>query len=252
MSQVRVIAVDDEPVALSGLVALLARDPEIDIVARCTDGRAAIERIHELSPDVVFLDVQMPEIDGFQVIQQIGVDRMPVVVFVTAHDEFAIRAFEVSAVDYLLKPYSHERLVRSLERAKRASRSGLSDQLTRVLSSLHDREAPAQFTIREASRVYFVPMRLVDWIEGADYCVKLHVANKSHILRESLTSLAERLDPRRFFRIHRSAIVNLSRVREIRVAPNGDPVAVLHDGTRLKVARAKRAELERLLAIAEV
>jgi len=257
----RIVVVDDEPVALRGLASLLETDASVDIVAQCADGRAAIAAIRSLAPDVVFLDVQMPEIDGFSVVQQIGVDHMPVVVFVTAFDQFAIRAFEVSAVDYLLKPFSDERAFQALERARRAvalrsideTRVRLATLLAALSPTVESNAATEQsrFIIREHSRTYAVPIPTVDWIEGADYYVKLHVAEKVHLLREPMTSLAKRLNPRQFYRLHRSAIVNLTRVREIKVSA-GEPTVVLVDGTRLRVTRGRRAELERLLEFAEL
>ena len=257
----RIVVVDDEPVALHGLAALLEHDADAAVVAQCPDGRAAISAIRSLAPDVVFLDVQMPEIDGFSVVQQVGIDHMPAVVFVTAFDQFAIRAFEVNAVDYLLKPFSDERAFQALARAKRAvalkSIGETRGRLEKLLATLaptgsadSSGDQYSRFIIREQSRTYAVPIPAVDWIEGADYYVKLHVAEKVHLLREPMTSLAKRLNPRQFYRLHRSAIVNLTRVREIKTS-SGESTVVLLDGTRLRVTRGRRAELERLLEIAE-
>jgi len=257
----RVVVVDDEPVALHGLASLLERDGDVEIVAKCNDGRAAISAIRSLAPDVAFLDVQMPEIDGFSVVQQVGIDHMPAVVFVTAFEQFAIRAFDVSAVDYILKPFSDERAFSALERAKRSvalrAMEDARDRLASLLSAISPTGSAdsaefrhSRFIIREHSRTYAVPIPTVDWIEGADYYVKLHVAEKVHLLREPMASLAKRLNPRQFYRLHRSAIVNLARVREIKVTA-GEPTVVLLDGTRIRVTRGRRAELERLLEIAE-
>jgi two-component system LytT family response regulator len=256
----RVVVVDDEPVALHGLASLLKSAVDVDFVAECSDGRAAIDAIRSLAPDVVFLDVQMPEIDGFSVVQEIGVDRMPAVIFVTAFDQFAIRAFDVSAVDYLLKPFSDERAFSALEKARRSVALRTVEEARGRLATLLSELAPtgsrnsaeteqSRFIIREHSRTYAVPIPTVDWIEGADYYVKLHVAEKVHLLREPMTSLAKRLNPRQFYRLHRSAIVNLTRVREIKMSA-GEPTVVLLDGTRLRVTRGRRAELERLLEFA--
>jgi two-component system, LytTR family, response regulator len=242
----RVLVADDEPAAREGLAALLAADPEVEVVATCADGREAAAAIDALAPDVVFLDVQMPEGDGFEVLARavgrVGAGRMPVVVFfVTAYDEYALRAFEVSAVDYLLKPFDDERLLAALREALHDAAGVPNDDGARL----------ARFVIRETARTYTVPVRAVDWIEGADYYARLHAAGRSHLLRESLASLERRLDPRRFHRVHRSAIVNLARVHELRPAAGGAWEAVLHDGTRLPVARGKREALERALERAE-
>lgn len=255
VARVRAIVVDDEPVSLQGLASLVRSDSEVDVVAECSDGRLAIEAIQSLRPHLVFLDVQMPEVDGFQVIEAVGPDHMPAVVFVTAYDRFAIRAFEVSAVDYLLKPFSDERVFQALQRAKQVAQqrnAATPGQLRQLLEALNaavsSEEGRSQFVIREPSRVYYVPIDSVDWIEGADYYAKLHVGTKVHLLREPLSALADRLDPQQFFRIHRSTIVNLNRVVEVRSAAlsSGESV-VLRDGTSLRIAKGRRSELERLL-----
>jgi two-component system, LytTR family, response regulator len=261
---IRVIAVDDEPLALAGLRGLLARDPEVDVVALCDNGEEAVDVIRALAPDLVLLDIQMPEMDGFDVVRAVGADRMPAVVFVTAFDRFAVRAFEVSAVDYLLKPFDDERFALAVERAKRAVRhpgqSDVAAQLDRLLrmvqaqatsdaaaTTTHEQREGRRLVIRLPGRTLFVPYRDIAWIEGADYCARVHVGRKSHLLRESLRSLAARLDPQQFVRIHRSAIVNVARVRELRVGDGTDGIAVLDDGTELRVGRGRRSVLEQLL-----
>ena len=255
--RLRVIVVDDEPVAVSGLVRLLRRDAELDVLAECLDGESAVEAIRDARPDLVFLDVQMPEVDGFEVLRRLEGSHLPSVVFVTAFDRFAVRAFEVNAVDYLLKPFDDERLVAAVARAKRELRTetagALADRLVRLIGHVAPRpenggDRVSQLVVRDAGRVRFVPLRDVDWIEGADDSVRLHVGGRSVMLRESLVSLAARLDPDRFFRIHRSAIVNLDRVRELRPDAQGAGEVVLADGTRLKLGRARRARLEELVA----
>jgi len=260
-SPVRVVAVDDEPLALAGLRGLLARDPDVEVVALCDGGEEAVDVIQAVSPDLVLLDIQMPEMDGFEVVRAVGADRMPAVIFVTAFDRFAVRAFEVSAIDYLLKPFDDERFALALERGKRAVRqpggpdvaAQLADLLRLVQAKVPPAHAPSDRTetrrlvIRLPGRTLFVPYRDIAWIEGADYCARVHVGRKSHLLRESLRSLAERLDPQQFVRIHRSAIVNVARVRELRTSDGADGIAVLDDGTELRVGRGRRTVLEQLL-----
>ena len=262
---IRVVAVDDEPLALAGLRGLLARDPDVNVVALCDNGEEAIDVIRAMTPDLVLLDIQMPELDGFDVVRAVGADRMPPVIFVTAFDRFAVRAFDVSAVDYLLKPFDDERFALALERAKRAVRhpgqSDVAAQLAGLLRMVQaqrpaeqsaapgsvDRGETRRLVIRLPGRTLFVPYRDIAWIEGADYYARVHVGRKAHLLRESLRSLADRLDPQQFVRIHRSAIVNVARVRELRVGDGTDGIAVLDDGTELRVGRGRRSVLEQLL-----
>ncbi|MGE0555435.1 MAG: LytR/AlgR family response regulator transcription factor [Gemmatimonadales bacterium] len=256
---VRVLVVDDEPLARSGLIALLARDPEVELVGDASDGAQAIRAIRELAPDLVLLDVQMPEVDGFAVIRAVGVERMPVVVFVTAYDEYALRAFEVNAVDYLLKPFDDRRFATALERGKRAARVASADDLAKrlvgLLSSMGGTEAAAldaepagnwltRLVVRKTGTRLFVPVEEIDWIEAADYCVKVHVGARTHVIRESLSHLERRLDPSAFFRAHRSAVVNLERVQEVQPTPHGDLVLLLRTGARVRLSRSRRAALE--------
>ncbi|MFL5537814.1 MAG: LytR/AlgR family response regulator transcription factor [Longimicrobiaceae bacterium] len=258
----RVVVVDDEPLARSGMCGLLARDPELSVVAQCADGAEAVAAIAGLRPDLVLLDVQMPEMDGFEVLRAVGPARMPVVVFVTAFDRFALRAFDVAAVDYLLKPFDDERFDLAVARAKHAVRNAEAGELGRRLMRLVERQgAPAdaapsteparhatRLVVKSAGRTVFVRVDEVDWIEADDYYAKLHVAGKTHLLRETMGSLEARLDPARFFRVHRSAIVNLDRVREVQFLFRGEHVVILHDGTRLKLSRSRLEKLEAMLA----
>jgi len=261
----RVVVVDDEPLARSGMCGLLARDPELSVVAQCADGAEAVAAIAGLKPDLVLLDVQMPEMDGFEVLREVGPARMPVVVFVTAFDRFALRAFDVAAVDYLLKPFDDERFDLAIARAKHAVRNAEAGELGRRLMRLVERqgasaEAPAEsaaveparhasrLVVKSAGRTVFVRVDEVDWIEADDYYAKLHVAGKTHLLRETMGSLEARLDPARFFRVHRSAIVNLDRVREVQFLFRGEHVVILHDGTKLKLSRSRLEKLEAMLA----
>jgi two-component system LytT family response regulator len=255
----RVVVVDDEPLARTGMRDLLARDPEMEVVAQCADGREAVRAIGALRPDLVLLDVQMPEMDGFEVLREIGAERMPLVVFVTAYDRFALRAFDVAAVDYLLKPFDDERFLRAMQRAKHAVRNAEVGELGRRLAGLLERggaepERPAppayasRLMVKNTGRTVFIRVEEVDWIEADDYYARLHVGDKTHLLRESMGSLESRLDPLRFFRVHRSAIVNLDRVREVQFLFRGEHVVILHDGTRLKLTRTRLEKLESILA----
>jgi two-component system LytT family response regulator len=255
----RVVVVDDEPLARTGMRDLLARDPEMEVVAQCADGREAVRAIGALRPDLVLLDVQMPEMDGFEVLREVGAERMPLVVFVTAYDRFALRAFDVAAVDYLLKPFDDERFLRAMQRAKHAVRNAEVGELGRRLAGLLERggaepprEAPAAYAsrlmVKNTGRTVFIRVEEVDWIEADDYYAKLHVGDKTHLLRESMGSLESRLDPQRFFRVHRSAIVNLDRVREVQFLFRGEHVVILHDNTRLKLTRSRLEKLEATLA----
>jgi two-component system LytT family response regulator len=251
----RVIVVDDEPLARSGVAQLVRRDAELTVVAECADGRAALEAIERLRPDLVLLDVQMPELDGFEVLQQLDPRRLPAVIFVTAFDQFAVRAFEVHALDYLVKPFDDARFEAAMRRAKLELREGDGEQLTRRLTGLLEQlagSAAAQgflsrIVVKMAGHVRFVRVEELDWIEAADYCAKLHSGDKVHVIRESLQALEQRLDPARFFRVHRSAIVNLDRVRELQPDPRGEHLVVLQNGTRLKLSRNRRGELENRL-----
>jgi len=244
---VRAIIVDDEPLARKAIHLLLERDPEIVVAAECS-GVDAAEHIERTHPDIMFLDVQMPEVDAFDLLEAIGPNAVPSIVFVTAYDAYALRAFDVHAVDYLLKPFDDARLENALQRAKervRARRSGQSD--AQVAELVRER-APylRRFLVRSREKVIVVNAADVDWIEAADYYASLHVGPKSHLLRETMTDLEKRLDPERFFRVHRSAIVNIDRVREIHPHFRGDCLLVLSDGTRVKLSRARRDEFERL------
>jgi two-component system LytT family response regulator len=249
--RLRVLVVDDEPVARAGIVSLLVRDPELEVAGDCGDGRSAVAAIRELKPDFVLLDVQMPEMDGFEVIATIGAEQMPPVVFITAWDQFALRAFEVHALDYLLKPFDDERFAAAIERVKRFARAGNVGELAERLAALV--QAPAangwltRIVVRKASGAVFVPIEDVDWIEAADYCARIHARGKVHVIRETMQRLEEKLDPARFFRVHRSGIVNLDRVREMQPTPQGDHVLVLTDGSRVRLSRARKAALEEKL-----
>lgn len=248
----RVLVVDDEPLARSGVAELVRTDPELTVVGECGDGASAVEAIRRLRPDMVLLDVQMPELDGFEVLQQLEPEEMPAVIFITAYDRFAVGAFDVHALDYLVKPFDDARFAAAISRAKgaiRSSRAGeLSERLLGMLEQLgHGTPVEgwlSRIVVKTAGRSVLVRVEDIDWIEAADYCVKLHVLDKVHVLRESLQALELRLDPARFFRLHRSGIVNLDRVTELQPFFRGEHIVLLRDGSKLKLSRNRRRALE--------
>ena len=248
----RVLVVDDEPLARSGVTALVRQDPELLVVGECGDGASAVEAVRRLRPDLLLLDVQMPELDGFAVLQRLDRGELPAVIFITAYDQFAVGAFDVHALDYLVKPFDDARFAEAIARAKTAIRTaragGLSERLAGLLEQLAG-GAPAEgwlgrIVVKTGGRVVLVRVEDIDWIEAADYCVKLHVQGKVHVLRESLLTLESKLNPARFFRIHRSGIVNLDRITELQPFFKGEHLVLLKDGSRLKLSRGRRRELE--------
>jgi two-component system, LytTR family, response regulator len=248
---IRTLIVDDEPVARRRIRRLLKAEADVEVVGECGDGRAAIEAIHTLRPHLVFLDVQMPEADGFEVVRAVG-ESMPAVVFVTAYDQYALAAFEVHALDYLLKPFDKKRFVRTVERA-REHLARIDDHRAdqRMLDLLKDLRGPkrylSRFVVKGEGRVRLVDASQVDWIEAADNYAVLHVGSTSHVVRDTMTRLAVELDPEQFARIHRSTIVRIDRIRELLPAFHGDFIAVLYDGTRLGMSRAYRHQVEAVL-----
>ena len=250
--KLRVLIADDEPLARERLQKLLATEPDITLVGQCTNGREAVAAIEEHAPDLVFLDVQMPELDGFGVLTETDPARMPVVVFVTAHDQFALKAFEVHAVDFLLKPFDKERFQTALKRAKERiaqKRPGELDQrLAALIAELKpDTKAPERIAIKSSGRVLFVKTNDIDWIEAADNYVNLHVGNESHLHRETLTALAERLPPQKFARISRSTIVNVDRIKELQPLFHGEYAVILRNGKTLTLSRTYREVVDQLI-----
>src|SRR4051812_34756910 len=234
-ARTRVLIVDDEPLARERIRTLLADEPGFEIVGEATDGTSGAESILALQPDLVFLDVQMPGADGFDVIDAVGADKMPFVVFVTAHDRYALKAFDVHALDYLLKPFDKARFSTALERAKTQLRHGtaaaLDQRLQELLQTVEGRRHGAErLMVKSGGRITFVRIADIDWIEAAGNYVRLHVGKEDHLLRESLAALEKKLDAGLFVRVHRSTIVNLDRIREIQPAFHGDYVIVLRDG----------------------
>ncbi len=251
MKAIRTVVADDQPMARERLTALLAQQPDIDVVATCASGAEAVNAIQAYRPDLVFLDMQMPELDGFGVIDAVGVERMPPVVFVTAYDAFALRAFEVHALDYLLKPFGRERFEQALERARRhLERQRAGDLASRLMALVEDvrpaRSRPERLMVRSGARVVFVDVEQVDWVEAEGNYVRLHTAADSHLVRDTMLAMERRLGPQ-FVRIHRSRIVNRARVRELRLASSGEYEAVLHNEMRLGVGRNYRETLQERL-----
>lgn len=250
MTRLRVLVVDDEPLARTGIAELVRRDPELTVVAECGDGRSALEAILTLRPDLVLLDVQMPELNGFEVLEHLDPDHTPAIIFVTAYDQFAVRAFEVHALDYLVKPFDDARFADAIGRTKQSLRTARAGDLGARLSGLLEQLAGSgtgyltRIVVKTGGRVLFVRVEDIDWIEAADYCVKLHVSGKVHVIRESMQALEGRLDPARFFRVHRSGIVNLDRVVELQPFFKGEHVVLLRDGSKLKLSRGRRNDLE--------
>lgn len=249
---IRTLIVDDEPLARDRLQKLLQAEPEVTLVGQCGDGKEAVKVIREKAPDLVFLDVQMPELDGFGVLGELDVDHMPVVIFVTAHDKFALKAFEVHAVDFLLKPFDRERFQTALKRAKErlAQRQPgeLDQRLAALLAEIKPEAAALErMAIKTGGRVIFVKTSDIDWVEAADNYVNLHVGNESHLHRETLTALAERLPPRKFMRISRSTIVNVDRIKELQPLFHGEYAVILRSGATLTLSRSYRDVLEKLI-----
>jgi two-component system, LytTR family, response regulator len=265
MEKIRALIVDDELNARKGIRTLLARDTELEVLGECGDGRAAIESIERLAPDIVLLDVQMPHKNGFEVLEAIDLERPPILIFITAWDSYALKAFEVSALDYLLKPFSDERFYQALARAKGQHRERRAQEFSgRLLALLEhyrstgqvkpDADAEPQgegplrrFFIKQGGEVNFVPAEEVDWLEAVGYYTKIHAGHKSYLLRGNLGSIEARLDPKDFARIHRSTVINLNRVRRLKDWFHGGCLVVLLDGRELKVSRRHRQRLETLL-----
>ena len=237
-TKIRTLIVDDEPLARSNLAVLLRLDSEIEIVGECSSGAEALIQIRDAKPDLLFLDVQMPECDGFDVLESLGADLPPAVVFVTAYDQYALRAFEAGALDYLLKPFDNDRFERALRRAKEKMTHG--GNLPRKLDC---------FVIKSAGRIAFVKTSEIDWIEAADYYACLHVGSKTHLLRRSMSELDHELVPAVFCRIHRSAIVNLDRVRGLKVGEDGEYEVLLENGIRLPLSRRYRKQLQSRMGV---
>jgi len=253
--RIRTVIVDDEPLARRRIRRMLARDPKIEVVCDCGNGKDAIAAMRTLNPDLLFLDIQMPEINGFDVLELSDPKQLPLVIFVTAYDQYALRAFEVSAVDYLVKPFDRARFERALTRAKsRLATDRGSDLSRQTLALLEELKARSnhveRLLIKAGGRAFFLKAEEIDWIEAEGKYVRLHVGKESYLLREAIGSMEAQLDPKKFARIHRSWIVNIDRVRELQPWFHNEYRVILKDGTELMLSRSCRKRLGELLGTA--
>jgi two-component system, LytTR family, response regulator len=232
-AKIRALVVDDEQLARSNIAVLLQLHPDVETIGECCSGVEAVAEIRNTKPDLVFLDVQMPECDGFDVLEMLGNAVPPAVVFVTAYDQYALRAFEAGALDYLLKPFDNVRFERALARAKQ-----------RIALARSVPQSVERIVVKSAGQVSFLKIAEIDWIEAADYYSCLHVGTKSHLLRRTMAELEQELDQRIFCRIHRSTIVNLTRVRRLELDENGEYEVLLDNGSRLRLSRRYRTQLQ--------
>jgi two-component system LytT family response regulator len=251
-AKIRTVIVDDMDLARSRTRRFLTTDPEIEIICECSGGREAINAINNLKPDLVFLDVEMPEVSGFDVLDAIRVEPMPAVIFVTAYDQFTLRAFNVHALDYVLKPFDQARLKRSLERAKRALRQTKQTDINEQLQSvLHNAKPEPKFlkriAVKSGERTVFLPVNDIDWVSTAGNYLELHVGKQTHLIRERMCELETKLDPTKFVRIHRLSLINIERIKEMQPLFNGDYVVILHNGTQLTLSRTYREKLFALI-----
>jgi two-component system LytT family response regulator len=249
--KLRAIVVDDEPVARLRIRRLLDAESNVELIAECAEGEAAVAAIRREAPELVFLDIQMPEMDGFEVVKQVGVERMPVTIFVTAHDQYALRAFEAHALDYLLKPFGKTRFHEALNRAKQHVAGQINrEALKNVLASMGPIETryPKQIPVTQRGCVVLIDTSTIDWIDADGNYAQLHVGNQQYEIRETLNSIECRLDPLDFVRIHRSTIVNVRHIKELQPALHGEYVVTLKDGVRLQSGRAYHEKMKALTA----
>jgi two-component system LytT family response regulator len=254
LTRIRTLIADDEPIARRGIRLLLERDPSVEIVGEAAGGIEAADLILSLRPDLIFLDVQMVGCDGFETLKRVGPTAVPVVIFVTAYDEYALRAFEVNAVDYLLKPYDDSRFAAALARATdlvvRKRSDGADQRLTRLLDHLEG-EGRDRILLKSSGEIIFLKTSEVDWIEAEGDYVKFHAAGRTHLMRGTMASLETTLDPTQFIRIHRSTIVNADRLRKLSPSFEGEYAVVLHDGTKLRLGRSYHDRIRALLGRVE-
>jgi len=247
--KLRAIVVDDEPIARLRIRRMLDADTSVELIAECADGEAAVTAIGRDGPDLVFLDIQMPEMDGFDVVKTVGVERMPVTIFVTAYDQFALRAFEAHALDYLLKPFGKARFADALSRAKQHVAGQLNRQvLENVLATVGQvaNRYPKQIPVTQSGRVVFIDTSTIDWIDSNGNYAQLHVGNQQYEIRETLSAIERRLDPLDFVRIHRSTIVNIRSIKEIHPWFRGHHLVVLKNGRELRMSRYQNEVARRL------
>ena len=252
MDRIRTLIVDDEPLARDGVRLHLEEHPDFEVIGECGSGEEAVRKIQADSPDLVFLDVQMPGLDGFGVLESLGPERLPAVVFITAYDQFALRAFEAHALDYLLKPFEAERFARALDRVREQLRSrsqvSVDERLRNLLASLGAKENYLERMVaRTNGKIIILRVDDIDWIEAAANYVRVHIAQKQYLVRETMTNLEARLDPERFLRIHRSIIVRKDRIKELEPLFQGDYSLLLADGTRLTSSRGYRDRIQQFL-----
>jgi two-component system LytT family response regulator len=252
----RTVIADDERLARQKLRVFLDAEPGIQVVAECRDGKQAVAAVQTHKPDLLLLDIRMPDLDGFEILERIPADQMPVVVFTTAHDQYAIRAFEANALDYLLKPFDQKRLHRAVEKARTELLKShdhniagrvLLDLLAQTQTKTVPKSVDQRFMIKAGGRLVFLDLDEIDWIEAAANYVKLNVGNASYLLREGIGRISERLDPGSFIRVHRSTIVNVSKIKELQPCDSGEYIAVLRNGKELSCSRGCRAQLQRLI-----
>jgi len=264
-SKIKTLIVDDEALARRTIRDLLVNDPQIEIMGECSNGLEAVKAMQTQVPDLLFLDIQMPQMNGFEALAEVDVESIPAIIFVTAFDQYALKAFEVNALDYLMKPFTDQRFEEAVKKAKEQIEMKEVNRLSQSLVALLGKDSGAKrlttqtipaapkksflsrFMIRSSGKAAFVKVEDVDWIAADDYYIKLHVGSKSHLLRISMSELEEKLDPKKFLRIHRSTIINFDRVKELQQNPNGDCSVILRDGTELKLSRSRRDRLERFL-----
>jgi two-component system, LytTR family, response regulator len=249
-SNVKILIVDDEPLARRHLRTILSSDSDVVLVGEASNGREAIQMVAKLSPDVVLLDVQMPELDGFSVVTQLDPEHMPMIIFVTAHDSYALKAFDVHAIDYVLKPVARDRLLQAISHAKSRlaspDRAAAAGEMKQVIEEMRAMRGADRLAIRVDGKHLLLPTDSIDWIEAVDDYVRIHIAKTSHLVRGTLASFHARL-PSVFMRIHRSAIVNTSRIKEVFPNEQGDFRITLQDGTRLPSGRSYRSTVAEFL-----
>ena len=243
----RALIVDDEPLSRERVRMLLAPYPAIQVIGECADGGEAVAAIRAMSPDLVFLDIQMPEMDGFEVLQQLGPTRAPAVIFITAYDAYAIRAFEVNAVDYLLKPLDPARFAMALDRVTRGRPDDVAERVLSVVESIKRPRYRTRIVVRDAKGAFFLPVEAITWLAAADNYVRVHTGETSYLVRETLKHIEASLDPERFVRVHRSAVVNLEQVARVEPWARGEYAILLRDGTRLTSSRAYGGAFRALL-----
>jgi two-component system LytT family response regulator len=251
-AKIRVLIVDDEPLARKRIKRMLGGDPEVEVIGDCASGQQALAMIREGEPDLVFLDIQMPEMDGFSVLEALAPERLPLIIFVTAYDQYALRAFEFYALDYLLKPFDRERFEKAMRRARERIPKEKGDELNqRTIALLEEIKARSGYlgrlVVKSGGRVFFIKTEEIDWIEAEGKYVRLHVGRESHLLREAIGSLEAQLDPARFLRIHRSTIVNIDRIQELQPWFHNEYRVILRDGTELMLSRGCRKKLGEIL-----